>query len=106
MKNLKDLESEIREMAKFYGDLSKNAKNNLDKDYGQMGKESSENILALVQKYQSDPKNSYLKRIHASLMTLIRGIENFRDEDAQKKHDSYGPLVTKLLQYVNENVKW
>lgn len=106
MATLNDLETEIKEMAKFYADLSERAKKNLDKDYAQMGQESSENILSLVQKYHSDPNNTYLKLIHSNLMTLVRGIEYFQDDDAQKKHDSYGPLVIKLLQYVNGNVKW
>lgn len=106
MTTLKDLEPEVHEMAKFYADLSERAKKNLDKDYAQMGQESCENILSLVQKYHSDPKNAYLKLIHSNLMTLTRGIEYFQDERAQKKHDSYGPLVVKLLRYVNENVKW
>jgi hypothetical protein len=106
MATLKDQEMEVREMATFYVDLSESAKSNGDRFYAALGRKSSTNILALAQKYHSDPKNSYLKRIHASLMTLIRGVENFQDKDAQKKHDSYGPLVTKLLQYVNENVKW
>lgn len=104
--NIKRLEPEVREMAKFYADLSERAKKILDKDYAQMGQESSENILSLVEKYHSDPKNTYLKRIHSNLMTLTRGIEYFQDEDAQKKHDSYRPLVIKILRYVNENVKW
>lgn len=106
MATLKDFETEINEMAQFYTDLSENAKNNGDRFYAGLGRKSSTNILALSQKYHLDPKNSYLKRIHASLMTLIRGVENFQDKDAQRKHDSYGVLVTKLLQYVNENVKW
>lgn len=106
MTTLKDLEPEVHEMAKFYADLSKSAKKNLDKDYARMGKESSNAILSLMEEYQSDPKNTYLKRLHSCLMTLIRGIEYFHDKNAQKKHDSYGPLVTKLLQFVNENVKW
>lgn len=106
MTTLKDFAPEVREMAKFYADLSETAKKNLDKDYAQMGQESSENILTLVQKYDSDPKNTYIKRIHSNLMTLTRGIEYFKDEDAQKKHDSYRPLLIKLLQFVNENVKW
>ena len=106
MAPLKDLETEIRQMAKFYAELSKSAEKNLDKDYAEMGQESAENILSLVEKYHSDQKNTYLKRIHSNLMTLTRGIEYFKDEDAQKKHDSYRPLVIKLLQFVNENVKW
>ncbi|MGC1240774.1 MAG: hypothetical protein WA874_04255 [Chryseosolibacter sp.] len=106
MATLKDLETEIRQMAKFYAELSKSAEKNLDKDYAEMGQESGENILSLVEKYHSDPKNTYLKRIHSNLMTLTRGIEYFQDEDAQKKHDSYRPLVIKILRYVNENVKW
>lgn len=106
MATLKDLETEIREMAKFYADLSEDVRNDPDKDYAQMGKESAENILSLIDKYQSDPKNTYLKLMQSNLMTLTRGIESFQDRDIQKIHKKYGEVRLKLYKYIDENVKW
>jgi hypothetical protein len=106
MVTLNNLETEIREMVKFYAVLSENTKNDADKDYAVMASDSSKDILDLVEKYKSDPKNIYLKQLHSCLMTLVRGVEFFHDEDTQKEHEKYGPLFSKLFDYVDANVKW
>ena len=90
----------------FYADLYENTRNDPDNDYAQMGKESAENIVSLVDKYQSDPKNTYLRRMHSNLMTLTRGIEGFQDKATQNKHETFGELFSKLFHYIDANVKW
>jgi hypothetical protein len=106
MVNLKDFDKEIHEMAKFYIDLPEKVEAEADKYYAILGKKSSEKILELVKKYHSNPKNTYLKQLHANLMTLTRGIEKFNDEAIESKHETYGKLRYQIFEYIEKKVKW
>lgn len=56
MATIEDFESRIREIAKYYIELPEHAKNGSDMSHALMAKESSEDILSIVEKYKMNPK--------------------------------------------------
>lgn len=99
-------EKQIQKMVEFYIGLEKVVTNEGDKYYAEMAKDSSLEIVGLIKKYKADPKNRYLKQIHANIMTLTRGVEGFVDTDIDKAHNSFGNLQYDVLEYIRKNVGW
>ena len=93
----KDFEEKIEEMTSFYKSLPGRVKAR----QGQCGK-----IEELVVKYHNSPKNTYLHSLHGHIMTLARGVENFKDRAIDKEHDEFGKLQYQLLTFLEEKVKW
>lgn len=99
-------EKQIKEMVEFYIGLEKVVTNDGDKFYAELAKDSSIQIVELLEKYKADPQNRYLKQIHANIMTLTRGVEGFVDTDVDRVHNSYGNLQYDILEYIRKNVRW
>jgi hypothetical protein len=105
MAELKEFDAEIRKMARFYTELPDKVCET-DKQYALLARESTDNIITLLKQYYINPKNTHLKRLHANLMTLVRGVEGFNDEDIQEKHEYFGKLCYKLFDIIESKIKW
>ncbi|MEO5600202.1 MAG: hypothetical protein ABIR06_04670 [Cyclobacteriaceae bacterium] len=106
MVKLKDFDNEIFEMTNFYLGLPEKVASASDKYYAILGNKSSERILDLLEKCHFNPKNTYLKQLHANLMTLTRGVEKFNDEAIEIRHVAYGSLRNKLFDFLEKEIKW
>jgi DNA primase len=100
-----EFDEEIKEMVRFYLGLPEKVRE-ADKHYALLPKESAENIITLLKQYYLNPKNTYLKRLHANLMTLVRGVEGFNDEAIHQKHEYYGKLCYKIFETIENKIKW
>lgn len=106
MVDLKDFEEKIGEMTSFYKSLPNRVSDASDMFYAELGKESAEKIVDLVQKYRNDPKNAHLVRLHGHLMTLTRGVEGFRDKVINAQHKEYGKLRYQLFEFLEQKIRW
>lgn len=106
MVSLNDFEKQILEMTSFYKSLPGRVNDKTDMFYAILARDSAEKIEELVVKYHNSPKNTYLHSLHGHVMTLARGVENFKDRAIDKEHDEFGKLQYQLLTFLEERVKW
>src|SRR3546814_755207 len=102
MVSLDHWENQINAMTSFYLALDSDSLSQGDKSYAELAKERAADIVILMRKYKVKPSPSFLKRLHANLRTLGRGVEGFDNQILEKQHRSYGRLRIELLEYLEK----
>ena len=105
MVNLKDYKNQIIKMAEFYIQLPNEVDSPSDKYYADLGKESSENIIKLLEKYGDTLKKQYFSRLISMFATLSIGVEQFENQEVQAKHKTFGELRYEIGQLKDDKSK-
>ena len=97
----------IDELSEFFLSIKERTNaNTTDKESASYGLEKLQFIRELIDRYNKKSANVLLKRMHSAFSSITRGLEGFVDYDTDQLFRKKCEGITKIVNDLEEHIKW
>ena len=107
MQSFDRLEEKLIHLSNFFKSVkNSSASKEIDRETADYGLSKVKAIRETIYLYKQQPKNTLLKRIHALIFSMTRGVEFFVDLNTNHRFKKNCEGIYEIVIELDTNIKW